>query len=159
MIYLEFKNSTVCVSGHREIAEDKLELVRQRLREEILQAVQDGFGVFLSGYAAGTDLEFAKIVADLRDEQYPHLFLEAVIPYAGRLTSKDKYFREMFARANGYIVVCDEYRKDCFFVRNRDMVSRSERVIAVTDGRKGGGTVFTINYAITMEKDVRYINI
>jgi len=152
-------NSTVCVTGHREIQEDKLEFVRQRLREEVLQAIQDGFTTFLSGYAAGVDLEFAKIVADLRDEQYPKLFLEAVIPYSGRLKSRDKFFREMLARANGFIVVCQEYSRDCYFLRNREMISRSGRVIAVTDGRKGGGTVFTINYAITMEKDIKYINI
>ncbi|MEG0912281.1 MAG: hypothetical protein RSG53_01620 [Oscillospiraceae bacterium] len=41
--------------------------------------------------------------------------------------------------------------------RNRYMVSLSGRIIAVYDGREKGGTLFTMRYAHTMEREVREI--
>ena len=43
--------------------------------------------------------------------------------------------------------------------RNRYMVSQSQRVIAVYDGREKGGTLFTMRHAHAMGRDVRVISI
>lgn len=47
----------------------------------------------------------------------------------------------------------DDYRY-APLVRNRKMVDAADLVIACYDGRKTGGTWFTINYARRMKKDV-----
>ncbi len=56
---------TCCVTGHRDIAVDKLDYVKDELKKEVSQAVGDGYTHFISGFARGTDLLFASIVANL----------------------------------------------------------------------------------------------
>ena len=56
-------------------------------------------------------------------------------------------------------VVCQEYTPSCFMRRNRYMAVESQRVIAVYDGRDRGGTLYTMRYAHTLEKEVRVIEI
>ena len=72
------KEHTCCVTGHRNIPADKIQYVQIQLRQELLQAIQSGYTHFISGFAAGVDLIFAGIVADLKRE-YP-ITLEAAIP-------------------------------------------------------------------------------
>ena len=54
-------------------------------------------------------------------------------------------------------VAAVEYRPSVYAKRNRYMVERPDRVIAVYDGRKKGGTVGTIRLAHTMKKELREI--
>ena len=82
---------TCCVTGHRDIPEDRIAYVEQELRREVLAVIQDGYTRFISGFAEGADLMFAAIVAEQK-EHNPDLFLEAAIPYAGRLKTKNKQF-------------------------------------------------------------------
>ena len=55
-----------CVTGHRDLSEDEMELLRPRLATEVEQAVAAGFNCFLSGFAEGADLLFAEIVARMK---------------------------------------------------------------------------------------------
>lgn len=55
---------TCCVTGHRNIPMEKQETVEARLRREVSQAIEEGYSRFLSGFAEGTDLLFAAIVAE-----------------------------------------------------------------------------------------------
>ena len=57
---------TCCVTGHRDLSEDEMELLRPRLATEVEQAVAAGFNCFLSGFAEGADLLFAEIVARMK---------------------------------------------------------------------------------------------
>lgn len=147
-----------CVTGHRDIPADKMEFIKTRLREEIEQAIADGFTMFITGMAEGVDLLFAELVIEQK-AQHPKLFLEAAIPYGNRLKSTDPLFRKCLKGCDGIKVQQDEYRSDCFMNRNRYMVALSSRVIAVYDGREKGGTLFTMRYAHTMEREVREIRI
>ena len=147
-----------CVTGHRDIPTDKIEFVKIKLREEIEQAIGDGFTTFITGMAEGVDLLFAELVIEQK-AQHPKLFLEAAIPYRNRLKTTDPLFRKCFAGCDGVKVQQEEYNKDCFINRNRYMVTLSSRVIAVYDGREKGGTLFTMRYAHTMEREVRKIQI
>jgi len=147
-----------CVTGHRDIPTDKENEVKQRLYDEILQAIHDGYNAFISGFADGADLLFAEIVAQLR-EQYPKLFLEAAIPYKNRLKSTSTRLQQLLRECNGIKVVCEGYQPDCFLLRNRYMVNQSSRVIAVYDGREKGGTLSTMCYAHCLGKEVRVIHI
>ncbi|WP_312280457.1 SLOG family protein [Oscillibacter sp.] len=147
-----------CVTGHRDIPADKVDYVKSKLKEEIEKAIADGFTMFISGFAEGVDLLFAELVLEQK-AQHPDLFLEAAIPYNNRLKSTDPLFRKCLEGCNGIKVQQEEYSQDCFMNRNRYMVALSSRVIAVYDGRDKGGTLSTMRYAHTMEREVREIRI
>ena len=62
---------TCCATGHREILADKLAYVETELRKAVMAAVDDGYTRFISGGAAGADLLFAAIVAELKGQGHP----------------------------------------------------------------------------------------
>lgn len=134
---------TCCVTGHRDIPEARIAYVEQELRREVEEAIAEGYTRFISGFAEGVDLMFAAIVAE-QMEHRPELFLEAAIPYAGRLKTKNQQFQKLLRACKGVKVVCQEYAPSCFMQRNRYMAGESQRVIAVYDGRERGGTLFTM---------------
>lgn len=151
------KEHTCCVTGHRNIPADKIQYVQIQLRQELLQAIQSGYTHFISGFAAGVDLIFAGVVADLKRE-YP-ITLEAAIPYPGRMNTPDEVFQCLLKECDIVKVHTDRYSKSCYMVRNRYMIDCSALVIAVHDGRKSGGTAATIKYARQMERDVSEIEL
>ena len=83
---------TCCVTGHRDIPEARIAYMEQELRREVEEAIAEGYTRFISGFAEGVDLMFAAIVAE-QMEHRPELFLEAAIPYAGRLKTKNQQER------------------------------------------------------------------
>ena len=149
---------TCCVTGHRDIPTNKLEYVQDELKKEILQAINDGYTHFISGFAEGVDLIFADIVAELKAEN-PALTLEAALPYRDRIKTPDRFFHRLLAKCNVIGIHSEEYHTSCYMIRNYFMVSQSQLVIAVYDGRKKGGTLATMRYAHTIEKIVRVIKI
>ena len=151
---------TCCVTGHRHIPPEKAEYVMQRLREEVFDAVEQGFTRFLSGYAAGADQLFVRAVMEAMDE-HPQIHLGAALPYRNRLDRllfhpDTKYL--MLAAGDRHLA-CESYTPGCFQMRNRYMVDESARVIAVHDGRQTGGTAYTLRYAEAKEREVRTIEI
>ena len=152
------REKTCCVTGHRKIPADKLAYVETELRGAVMAAVNDGYTRFINGGAAGTDLIFAAIVAELKEQGQP-LSLEAALPYSGRTKSKDQGFQKMLAACDEVKVFGEQYNHGCYFVRNRYMVDESSRVIAVYDGRDSGGTVYTMQYARTKGRVVQVIKI
>ncbi len=152
------KEKCCCVTGHRDIPADKLSYVEGELRNAVHAAIAEGFTRFISGFAEGTDLMFASIVAEAM-QQNPAIYLEAAIPYAARTKSKDPLFQKMLAACRNVNVLYEKYSPNCFFVRNRYMVLEADRVIAVYDGREKGGTVFSIRYAHTQEKELKVISV
>lgn len=151
------KAHTCCVTGHRDIPADKIQYVQMQLRQELLQAIQSGYTHFISGFAAGVDLIFARIVADLKNE-FP-ITLEAAIPYPGRMNTPNEVLQCLLKECDIVKAHTDRYSKGCFMVRNRYMVDCSALVIAVHDGRKSGGTAATIKYARQMKRNVRKIEL
>lgn len=146
-------SKTCCVTGHRDIPASKIDAVKYSLYREIQAAIADGYARFISGFADGSDLLFAAIVAEEK-QRNPALFLEAAIPYRGRMQTPNREFQRL-------LLVCDQVRESyipsCYMERNRYMVDHSQRVIAVYDGRKYGGTFSTIRYASAIGRDVRTI--
>ena len=131
--------------------------IESELRELIRRAISAGYDVFLSGFAAGADLLFARLVLEYQDK-YP-VRLDAAIPYSGRLKSQDPEFQSLLARCSAVTVVCEEYYKDCYFARNRWMVDRSDAVIAVYDGRTTGGSFYTIKYARSVGRKIAFVHV
>lgn len=145
-----------CVTGPRDISDDKMDYVAKELRAEVAQAIKEEFTIFLSGFADGTDLLFAEVIVEEKS-QHPELSLEAAIPYRNRLSAKDEKLQRLLASCDKVYVQQERYAPNCLLNRNRYMVSRSQRVIAVYDGRERGGTAFSIRYARIMNKDVHII--
>lgn len=150
------KTKTCCVTGHRELEPSKIEPIKQALRNAIIEAINDGYTHFISGFAEGVDLYFADIVAEMKEEN--DLFLEAAIPYRNRIKTKDKEFQRLITQCNAVGIHSEEYSSSCYLVRNRFMVQSSDLVIAVYDGREKGGTLSTMRYAHAMEKEVKVIS-
>ena len=149
---------TCCVTGHRSIAPGKFGYIREELLKEALQAIDDGYTHFISGFAKGVDLAFASIIVDLM-ESNPSLTLEAAIPYRKRLIATDELLHRMLAKCEIIGIHSEAYTPSCYMKRNRFMVWQSQRVIAVYDGREKGGTLFTMQYARTLNRDLRIIRI
>ena len=152
------QRKSCCVTGHRNIAPEILDFVKNELRDEVILAIKDGYSHFVSGFAIGVDLIFADIVAELKAE-HPHITLEAAIPYRKRLETRNKEFHRLIKQCDTVVVKSEQYAKICFFIRNLYMVENSERVIAVYDGREKGGTEFTIRKARISRREVRIISI
>lgn len=51
----------------------------------------------------------------------------------------------------------DEAQAQAPLIRNQAIVDRVDRMVACYDGRKKGGTLFTINYAHKVHKPVEYV--
>lgn len=139
---------TCCVTGHRVLAGGQEERVKAELRLLVERAVLEGCTHFISGFAEGADLWFAQIVLDLAARR-PDLTLEAAVPYRKRLHRllDDTETRRLVHGCAIIGVHSEEYSPDCYQKRNRFMVKQAGRVIAVYDGRKGGGTAATLRLA------------
>lgn len=152
------QRKTACFTGHRDVPEDRVSYVKNELRREIGEAVADGYEHFISGFAEGVDLLAAEIVLELQKD-WPSMTLEAAIPYRGRL-EKLKGSAVTAALLHGCSdvnVYCEDYTTECHTLRNRSMVDKSGRVIAIYDGREKGGTAQTIRYADALSRDLRLV--
>lgn len=152
------EGKTCCVTGHRNLPQNEINKIKATLRRETDLAVADGYTRFMSGFADGVDQYFSEIVLE-RKKARPELELVAVIAYQKRLDSlkgKGKT-NELLAACADVIVMQEEYHPSVYSHRNRYMVERSDRVIAVYDGREKGGTVRAIRFAHQMRKELREI--
>lgn len=149
---------TCCFTGHRPEKlpwgrnENDLRCIRlkQRIRDAVEAACEEGYRHFICGMARGCDLYFAETVLLLREER-PEITLEAAIPCACQSASWSREQRgrweELVRRCDKRTVLQQDYTPDCMLRRNRYMVDHSELVIAVYDG-SSGGTRRTLEYAL-----------
>lgn len=82
------RRKTCCVTGHRDIPEQKKETIAQLLPQEILKAIADGYTHFISGFATGADLMFADIMIQLK----------AVYPITLEIRIKPDFLLSKFGR-------------------------------------------------------------
>ena len=153
-----------CITGHRpeklpwgERENDPRCLaLKVRIRTELERAYQRGIRHFLTGMARGTDLYFGEEVLALR-KQHPDITLEAAVPFIGQA---DRWRREEKARYQALLNQCDyetvirhSYDRSCMRQRNRYLVDHASLVLAVYNG-KGGGTLYTMTYAMEQGAEV-----
>ena len=163
------RSKTCSFTGHRpeklpwgfDESDPRCEDLKQRLREAVERAYEDGYRHFITGMARGADQYFAEIVLELK-RRLPGVTLEAAIPCetqaaAWKEHERERYF-DLVARCDLETMVQRHYDKGCMQRRNRYMVDRSARLIAAYDGMLGG-TMYTIHYAMKQGVDVVIVDL
>jgi len=130
------------------------------LYKETETAINDGYTHFICGFAMGSDTYFAEAVIALRD-RYPEITLEAALACETQADhwsekERDRYFR-LLTKCDLETYISRNYSKDCYLERNRYIVDRSQRLVAVYDG-KLGGTMYTVNRAKAKKLEIVIIN-
>ncbi|MFJ8230078.1 hypothetical protein ACIQ9E_08985 [Streptomyces sp. NPDC094448] len=137
---------TMAVTGHMDLTEGSVALVRAALRE-LLAGQGDGL-TGVSCIAAGADSLFAEAVLEAGGR------LVVVVPSRDYRAAKVKPgHAELFDRLHGAaaeVVVLPNETADraAYEAANRELLARAERLVAVWDGTppsgKGGGTADTV---------------
>ncbi|MEW1550308.1 hypothetical protein [Streptomyces tsukubensis] len=138
--------ATLAVTGHMDLTEESVALVRAALRE-LLAGQGDGL-IGVSCIAAGADSLFAEAVLEAGGR------LVVVVPSRDYRAAKVKPgHAELFDRLHGAaaeVVVMPNESADraAYEAANRELLARAERLVAVWDGTppsgKGGGTADTV---------------
>ena len=126
--------------------------LKMRLKDEIYDAVTDGCTDFLCGMALGTDTWAAELVLEVKAtlSEIKPVHLHAYLPFAGQderwSAQSRKRYHTILEQCDSVTVLSDRYTPSCMDARNRAMIARADRLIAVFDGKKGG-TANTIRMA------------
>ena len=162
------REHTCCFTGHRP---DKLpwgtdshDVRCMRLMEQLSlaldRAYEAGCRHFICGMARGSDLYFCQAALDLR-ERRPGVTVEGAIPCQSqpdRWPIRERELRNaLLDRCDFETMVQHNYDRGCMMRRNRYMVDRSCRIIAVYDGIPSGGTAATLAYAMKNDLTVDII--
>lgn len=144
---------TVALTGHRALPAD---FDRNALYDHLQALIEEGYDTFCCGMARGFDLTALACLVDLK-ERY-HVRIEACIPYRGQdkglpFEAREAY-RHLIQWCDVKTYLAEHYYQGCMLVRNRYMVSKSDLVFAYLTQR-GGGTSFTVDYAIDRGIPVR----
>lgn len=163
------REKSCCFTGHRPgklpwgSGEDdpRCLALKKRIEGEIFRAYDDGFRHFICGMAHGADFYFCEAALALRNER-PGVTVEAAIPCESqpdrwRAEDRERY-KELVGLCDFETMVQRVYDRGCMYRRNRYMVDRSARLIAAFDG-SGGGTMYTITYAMRQGLDVVILDI
>ena len=150
---------SACFTGHRpsqlkRVDEDLIRLVLQNTIEEAIDA---GYMTFYCGMAMGTDIVAGELTAALR-AFYPWVRLVAVVPFAGQADGWPEPWAErsrwLLYKADEQVTLLPAYQRGVYQLRNRYMVDRAGRVIAIYNGACRGGTAQTIRYAEKLGREL-----
>lgn len=160
---VDWKTEKACAfTGHR-LEELPFELdsigyknFAKRLETAIDQQIKQGTHIFLCGMAQGTDLLMGELIAEKKKEQ--HLVLVGACPYPKQAEKWEKSLQNQYIKilnsCDAVYYTAPMYEKGCFHRRNRFMIDHSSSLIAGYDGRKKGGTYYTLTYAKKSGKKV-----
>lgn len=137
--------------------------LKMRLKDEIYDAVAEGYTDFLCGMALGSDTWAAELVLEVQKtlSGIKEVHLHAYLPFARqdeRWSAKSRRrYHKILSQCDSVTVLCEEYKPSCMETRNRAMVQRADRLIAVFDGKKGG-TANTIRMAHEKGLELRILS-
>lgn len=127
------RNHTCCFTGHRVIEEAHRAQLPALLEQAIRELILEEYYLFATGGALGFDTLAAETVLALQQE-FPHLRLIVVAPYAGQADGWDEADRLRYERireaASDYRCLSAAYSPDCMRRRNRALVEMSAACIS-----------------------------
>ena len=162
------RDKTVCFSGHRpeKLPDYGVDLslvirtIKSILYKEILDCIEHGYNIFITGLARGVDLWAGEIVLELQAKGYDAK-LVAAVPYRGfgsNYKDMDKFILgNILLKADETVYLGESYSKGCLQRRNEYMINRSCRLLAVVSEYRSG-TGQTIRYAEKQGLDARILN-
>ncbi|UXY33082.1 hypothetical protein [Streptomyces sp. HUAS TT20] len=140
--------TTIAVTGHMDLTDASVPLVRDALWETLKPYAADGSLVGVSCIAKGSDSIFAEVVLELGGR------LVAVIPSKDYRQNKVKpdhaeaFDRLTEAAADVVVLEHETANRSAYEDANRTLLRRADRLVAVWNGEppsgKGGGTADTV---------------
>ena len=153
------REMTCCFTGHRQVPADKIEIVKVRLKDALIAAIDSGYRYFGAGGALGFDTIAAKEVLALK-EYCPDIRLILVLPCKSQTRGWKSIDIEIYEaikrKADKVVYTSENYYNGCMHKRNRHLVDNSSMCICYLT-EKSGGTYYTIQYA--KEQGLNIINI
>lgn len=137
-------------TGHRDIPEEEIPQIREKLCEKIDILIKKGVINFISGGAYGFDTICAEEVLNMK-QRYPHIRLFLFLPCLNHTARWNKESRSHFEKimrcADSVITTSDySYFNGCTIIRNTTMVKSALYCIAYYRGT-GNGTRQTLECA------------
>ena len=152
------RQESCCFTGHRPAKlpwryneeDPRCLALKQRLRDAVELAYEQGYRHFICGMAQGCDLYFCECVLALRD-LHPDVTVEAAVPCPTQVDSwpgmQQERYRRLVAACDFETMVSSKYSSSCMQRRDRYMVDHASLLIAIFDGSVGG-TRYTMEYAM-----------
>ena len=140
---------TCFFTGHRVIGAEARTAIRESLKREIINAINDGVTVFIAGGALGFDMLAAETVISLKKDFQIQLVLYLPCRNHNMLWGEGDRLRfdNIMSMADEiYYVTQEEYKDGCMKKRNLAMVEASDMCIAYIKSQHSG-TAQTIKMA------------
>lgn len=155
----DFREQTVCFTGHRDVSGNVADNLRILLRDAVIEMIKKGFRYFGTGGALGFDTIAAQTVLGLKKE-YPHIRLILVLPCKNQCLKWNendiKIYNQILMQSDKVVYVSERYTDYCMMVRNRHLVDNSSVCICY-QAKKSGGTAATVDYAV--KKGLSIVNL
>lgn len=146
--------TTCAFTGHRLLPDD---FDKGLLESKITELIEEGANEFLCGMAVGFDMLCAETVIKLKKKS--GIKLVACIPCDGQsnyYSSRDKLrYDKILSCCDEKTVLSPYYFNGCMQARDRYMVERADLIFCYLT-QKSGGTYYTVNYAKSSEKRIKY---
>ena len=153
------KESSCCFTGHRKIAEEIRDELKQRLTHSINMLHIGGIVTFYTGGALGFDTLAAEAIIRYRLE-HPDVRFILALPCKNQThhwkTNDIERYEAIRESANETVYVSQKYDPGCMQRRNKYMVDHSAICVCYQTKEKGG-TANTVSYAA--KQGLRIINI
>lgn len=148
--------NTCCIIVHKNIPDEKREYIIEQIKYEILLAIAGGYTHFISTMTEGAALDFARIVAELK-EKNSTITLEAALPYRTWL-NKHKL---LLKKCDAVTVRKENWTgKSCLTLLNLEIMERVSCVIVVyNSSKKDHNTELLIRHARAKNHDLRIITV
>ena len=151
---------TCCFTGHREILAQEEPLIAQRTEVYVRRLIEQGVKYFGVGGALGYDTLAARLLFTLRRDEFSHIKIILVYPFAGYTKhwspEQKAVYHRLFACYDKTVCVSQYATKGAYLQRNRHLVDFSQYCIAYCT-KSTGGTAYTLRYAKSRGLDIKNV--
>lgn len=146
---MDLKSKTCCFTGHRRIARKDYGYVYSKLKQILIELINNGYLYFGAGGALGFDTIAAEVILELKIT-YPQIRLILVLPCKNQTknwhTEDRKKYEYIKSCCDKYIYTSECYYDGCMLKRNRHLVDNSSVCVCYLVNFYGG-TAYTVKYA------------